>query len=124
MHTDRTLNLLDSTTVRLGQQFRHFAKKTCPAFRTKELKREVQARQRRQAKKKVAQESEPGVTRPATRQAKDTGPLCKEFNLQFIKYHFLDDHADQIREFGTTDSHTTEPVGMPRYYLESFTYFA
>lgn len=118
MHTDPTLKLLDSTTVRLGQQFRHFAYKTCPAFATKELKREVQARQRHKAKKKSAQDSGSGVAGPVgVRQAKDTGPLRKTFNLQFIKYHFLDDHADQIREFGTTDSYTTEPVSILLCYL-------
>lgn len=111
MHTDPTLELLDSTTIRLGQQFHHFTNKTCPAFKTKELKREVQARQHRQAKQQS--EQEPGVVRKAkdtARQNKDTGPLRKQFHLGFIKYHFLDDVADQIREFGTTDSYTTEPV--------------
>lgn len=34
----------------LGKAFRDFEEKTCPAFETRELKREAEARQRRQAK--------------------------------------------------------------------------
>lgn len=44
------MDLLESTTELLGKEFRIFEEKTCPAFDTQELKRELEARQRRQAK--------------------------------------------------------------------------
>ena len=46
MHTDRTLEILDETTVQIGAKFRAFAEKTCPSFETRELKREMDARKR------------------------------------------------------------------------------
>lgn len=53
-HTDLTLGILESTTSALGQALRDFQEKLCPAFDTKELKREAAARQRQQAKKASA----------------------------------------------------------------------
>jgi hypothetical protein len=96
MHTDHTLNILDETTIALGQRFRGFANETCPAFDTRELQREVDARQRRQSKNKDASS---GMTR---RQ--------KKFNLQTYKFHSLGDYAATIRRYGTCDSYTTEIV--------------
>ncbi|KAF7966593.1 hypothetical protein HWV62_37801 [Athelia sp. TMB] len=115
LHTDTTLDIMDLSTVRLGRELRSFAKTTCSAFATKELKREVAARQRRQARAAVASSSKrcigPAVIAQGGTQ-KDTqpnGPLLKTFNLNTVKIHFLGDHADTIREFGTNDSHSTEP---------------
>jgi len=51
MHTDQTLDIFDEVTVLIGAEFRAFAGKTCPVFETKELAREVAARQRRKQKK-------------------------------------------------------------------------
>jgi hypothetical protein len=50
LHTDSSLGLLESTTELLGKAFRIFEERTCLAFDTYELKREAEARQRRQAK--------------------------------------------------------------------------
>lgn len=108
MHTDSTLELLDSVTIRLGKQFRHFTNKICPQFETKELKRETEARQRRQRKKMESQEDRV-KTKSTSTFAADPDPKRKKFHLRFIKYHFLGDHADEIREFGTSDSFSTEP---------------
>lgn len=113
MHTDHTLKLFDAVTVRLGREFRGFVKNTCSDFETKELKRETAARKRRALKKATKM----GITLdPATAEArkikKDTSDaaLLKVFNLFTYKYHSLGDHPDAIREFGTNDSHSTEPV--------------
>jgi hypothetical protein len=134
MHTDQTLNIFDETTIRIGVQFRAFSDKTCPAFDTHELSRETQARQRRQAK--IAAEkhrpvlrAEPVGTAPvvdgtvagqgltshpglvATTSPNVRGPRQKKFNLRTYKYHSLGDYPKTIRQFGTTDSYSTEPVG-------------
>jgi len=51
MHTDRTLSLWDDITVRIGAEFRAFTNKTCPAFDTRELSREMDERKRHNVKK-------------------------------------------------------------------------
>jgi hypothetical protein len=54
MHSDFTLDILDSETRSFGQQLRDFNNKTCPAFTTRELPREYAARIRRTSKKPIA----------------------------------------------------------------------
>ena len=41
MHTDETLQLLDDIMESLGDAIHAFEANTCPAFHTKELKREA-----------------------------------------------------------------------------------
>ena len=38
------------------------------------------------------------------------GPQLKQYHLKTVKHHFLPDYPNIIREFGTTDSYSTEPV--------------
>jgi len=40
------------------------------------------------------------------------GRRPKKFNLQTYKYHSLGDYPDTIRQYGTSDSYSTEPVSM------------
>jgi hypothetical protein len=49
MHTDLSLAVMDDVTVVLGEQLRSFQGKTCLAFHTRELQREMNARIRHQA---------------------------------------------------------------------------
>lgn len=102
-----TLALLQSETERLGTELRHFAEATCKAFDTEELKREVAARKRRHAKK-----SSMGKTRCETDESEipESGPKKKQYSLRTYKHHSLPDYVQNIREFGTTDSFSTEPV--------------
>lgn len=51
MHTDFSLGILDSWTSILGDQCRAFIELTCSRFQTKELKREYEARKRREVSK-------------------------------------------------------------------------
>ena len=103
MHTDETLDLLDTATVKLGKQLRHFQEHTCGAFKTQELRREAERRQRRQSQNLVSN----GETTASTHQ---TARRPKTFNLQTYKLHALGDYSTSIRKFGTTDSYSTEPV--------------
>jgi hypothetical protein len=103
MHTDETLDLLDTATVTLGKQLRRFQKHTCVAFQTRELKREVERRQRRELRDGVG-------NREATTSTHQTARRMKTFNLQTYKLHALGDYSTSIRNFGTTDSYSTEPV--------------
>ena len=99
MHTDPTLEILDATTISLGQQFRVFVNTTCSAFNTRELNRKANARKWREAKKRGKMNTTTTMTR---RQ--------KKFNLETYKYHSLGDYRATIEMFGTCDSYTTEVV--------------
>lgn len=101
MHTDNTLKILDDATTDIGTAFRTFKAKTCSAFHTRELKREKEARQRRQQKQSG------GANESAQ---SSSASLPKTFNIQIYKFHALGDYADTIRTFGTSDSFSTEPV--------------
>lgn len=63
-HSDLTLDVLDSVTKSLGQQFWDFRDKTCPEFETRELEYEFRAR--------VQHETRNNVTNPARRQGAET----------------------------------------------------
>ena len=108
LHTDHTLHLLEETTTELGVAFREFAEKTCTAFNTRELKRESEARRRRQLQTNKSTEASTSTRR------------TKKFNLQTYKFHALGDYAATIRRYGTSDSYTTEIVSLLQSYLIAF----
>lgn len=164
MHTDCTLDIFDNVTKRIGEEFRSFEDDTCLAFKTMELSRETDARERRELKKKTAAVAaankatpashidhpdspmilEPGLTPSLVDSAPIVSPLAstaasssrdatseqgssnragaeqgrragggkrrKEFSLKTFKFHSLGDYPATIRQFGTTDSYSTEPV--------------
>lgn len=58
MHTETTLEIMDEVTIALGQSLRDFQERTCSAYDTKELRREAEARKRRQAKAGMASNGE------------------------------------------------------------------
>jgi hypothetical protein len=96
MHHDLTLALLEHTTTLLGAQMRLFYRDTCCKVQTKELRREAQARARREVK--AVDGTASSSRKPAT------------LNIFTIKFHFLGDYPSVIRRFGTTDSYSTETV--------------
>ncbi|KAH7917228.1 hypothetical protein BV22DRAFT_1026772, partial [Leucogyrophana mollusca] len=102
MHSDDTLGIMEQLTKALGAALRAFQSDTCPAFQTKELQREVEARQRRQLH----------VKSKKTLKAQSTanGPAAdpSNFSLETYKFHALGDYTTHIRQFGTTDSYSTE----------------
>ena len=119
MHTDFTLDIFDNITAQIGSEFRAFTYKTCPEFDTQELKRECEARKRRQLKKTSKSTAKENST--AEIQANKDGQQPKKFNLQTYKYHSLGDYAQTIRRFGTTDSYSTEPVSL-NFLLSALNY--
>jgi hypothetical protein len=127
MHHDLTLDILDSVTVALGNLLRSFSDVTCPAFETKELRREADARGRRESRKAAASHyvsnappvdqasSGPGdssvrLTIEHRTSGGVVGRRPKKFNLGTYKGHSYGDYAKAIREYGTTDSFSTESV--------------
>jgi hypothetical protein len=114
MHTDLTLNVMDCVTTEIGAGLRDFQTKLCPAFTTRELQREADARRRRQSKnaKAGADETKKASVNDGKKKKK------KAFNIQTYKCHALGDYVETIRKFGTTDSYSTEPVStLPRLPL-------
>jgi hypothetical protein len=111
MHTDATLQILDVATTDLGEQLRAFQRDTCASFETFELKREAEARKRREAKQGSAQ-----TTVDSSRKANQR--RRKTFNLQTYKIHALGDYVSTIRMLGTTDSYTTAIASISVSCLE------
>jgi hypothetical protein len=99
MHSDITVDILDGQTTTLGDQLRAFESKTCAAYTTQELPREARARWRRQAK-------------AGSKSVRSTTRKCKTFKMQTYKVHALGDYVEMIKMYGTTDSYSTELVGV------------
>lgn len=115
MHNDWTLDILDSLTTTLGKQLRDFNSITCSAFNTVELRREQQARLRRETKGgSVSSHSRPsnGAQLAPTQDSHQgtKGRRPKKLNINTYKFHSYGDYGCTIRDYGTTDSFSTEPV--------------
>jgi len=140
MHHDVTLDIMESLTAHLGKLLRLFKDVTCPAFKTKELRREAEARARRELRKERASHRCPSSvqaegsdpSRPVTEVPAGSEPSpsqaaperqgssvhrqtrafrrWKTFNLSTYKGHSYGDYVKAIRQYGTMDSFSTEPV--------------
>lgn len=84
-----------------------FANETCPAFSTRELRREAESRRRRQAREGGSSRIQTQGTSSVTG---DRRP--KVLNLRTYKLHALGDYPAQIRVYGTTDSYSTQSVKL------------
>lgn len=132
MQTDPTLDIFSQTTTSLGDSVRGFEEKTCALFKTRELERERVARQRRQnAATKSGVEPKPAAPGNSKQKPEPKGKATtksgadlklaapgnstrksKLLNLKTYKYHALGDYVANIRQFGTTDSYSTQPVSL------------
>ena len=106
LHTDYTLELFDACTISLSQHMRLFLTKVCSIYPTVELPREESARGKRAIASAGAQRPTKAVS----------GPLRRYFNLNTYKFHSLGDYPAIIREFGTTDSYSTQIVSHERIF--------
>jgi hypothetical protein len=106
IHHDYLLEVMDSVTTSLGEKLRAFSTQTCPAFATRELRREYDARMRRQAETTVSEQT-------ASLDQGNSKRLAKTLNLNTYKFHSFGDYVTTIRRYGTTDSYSTEPVRDP-----------
>jgi hypothetical protein len=97
MHTEATITRLEQVSANLGHLMRDFRDKTCANFITTELEREVEARNRRNARNK-------GTKAP------NQSRKVKSLNLCTYKFHALGDYVRTIRMFGTTDSFSSQLV--------------
>lgn len=106
MHTDATLDHLESLTKEFGHLMREFRKHTCSQFQTVELPRELAARNRQQQRvqAKAFNQSNPNTGSSSRKQ--------KVLNLFTPKFHSLGDYVQTIRMFGSTDSFSTQVVSL------------
>ena len=111
MHTDETLQALEGVSGRLGSQLRMFVNETCPAFSTRELRREAESRRRRQVREAGTSQNQ----RTSVITTGDRRP--KLLNLRTYKLHVLGDYPAQIRMYGTTDSYSTQSVSCGAFLL-------
>ena len=102
LHTQATLDHLESLTKECGRLMRNFRDLTCSQFETKELQREVDARKRAQQRAQARGLSK-GSQSISERQK-------RTFNLLTPKFHALGDYVSTIQLFGTTDSYSTQVV--------------
>ena len=104
LHTDSTLNALDTLTTRLGDLLHKFTSTTCEEYDTRELPPEEAAHGRR----KAARAKTTGVR--GNENTFEHGPKFKHFNMNTYKIHALGSYVKAIHMYGTTDSYTTQPV--------------
>lgn len=124
------MDILDSETTVLGQELRNFQSKICPAFETRELRKEANSRNKKAAdrKSKSASEKKKPVGKSKS-SGKSNSKLVDPpgvndeerkliaFSLDTYKAHSLGDYVDTIKQLGTTDSFSTEVVREPTYNL-------
>ncbi|KAG2113778.1 uncharacterized protein F5147DRAFT_770419 [Suillus discolor] len=122
MHSDLTLDIMDQVTTTLGYQFHDFNMHVCCAYDTRELRQEVEARNRQCVKQAVKssatqkgkQTARAGKQRAMSEEDHPAKPAksvhhTKLFNFQTYKFHALGDYVATIRQYGTCDSFSTEP---------------
>jgi hypothetical protein len=145
LHSDISLEILENETTTLGVEFRRFQTEVCPNFNTRELRKEAASRKRRKTKesgtamrplkKKSCKETEvqadtdnSEVVAPKSlpsegefgnpeNKSRESGTLPKQFNLNSYKNHCFGDYASTIKDYGTTDSYSTEPVSRSQISL-------
>ena len=117
LHTDSTLNNLETSSTRLGELLRKFKAEVCSAYSTQDLPSEEAARGRRQAAKaqKTAEAQEAvrfGQAQAPVAPPKPPGKKSKlrTFNMETYKLHSLPDIPAVIRAFGVTENTSSKNV--------------
>jgi hypothetical protein len=108
MHTDETLDIFDSQTVKIGAEFRSFKATICPLYHTRELPKEARKRRRRQVATSKHSALPAGNGDTPSAETLSQLPRERELNINTVKHHFMGDYAWCIRNYGTVDNYTTE----------------
>ena len=115
------MRYLKEATRSLGFILRKFVKKTCSAFDTLELPKEVNARTRRKAAasaKRKGLDKKTEKKNPKSAKGKGTSNR-KLFNLSTYKLYAMGEYNWAILEYGTTESYSTQTVCI-HFILVSF----
>ncbi|KIJ22618.1 hypothetical protein M422DRAFT_196959 [Sphaerobolus stellatus SS14] len=124
MHSEITLNLLNSLTTQLGNSLRYFTNTICPNFDTVETPSEHDARVQAPAQSNTAVLNGvpdaanviPNLANPPVPNGRGGRHPCK-FNMKTYKMHSLGHYVPDIREFGTTDSYSTQIVCLSFFII-------
>lgn len=100
LHTNTTLRLLREATVDIGNLLRKFSDTVCPAYTTKDLPREAEARARKARK----------TDSTSLNTTASTATKLRSFNMNTYKMHALGDYANTIQQLGTSESWSTQVV--------------
>ena len=112
LHTETTLKHLEDLMTELGKLMRDFEHSICSKFQTFELPREVEARKRQEAARRLELRVDPLPALSAG------GKRTKTFNLFTYKWHALGDYVTAIRLFGGTDGFSSQLVSDELNVLE------
>ena len=112
LHTETTLKHLEDLTTELGKLMRDFEHSICSKFQTFELPREVEARKRQEAARRLELRVDPLPALSAG------GKRTKTFNLFTYKWHALGDYVTAIRLFRGTDGFSSQLVSDELNVLE------
>jgi hypothetical protein len=104
MHTDATLDHMESLTKEFGRLMRQFRDITCPQFQTEELPRELAARNRQHQRVQAKAFDQSSLN------TSSSSRKHRSLNLFTPKFHSLGDYVQTIQMFGTTDSFSTQIV--------------
>lgn len=104
LHSDTTLWVFETVVQKLGQVMREFQSKVCPHYDTRELDKEIEARQRRKTKRDTKGKA------PARAQDTDTTRARKELNLSTYKFHRMGDGPRAVRLIGTLEGVSAQTV--------------
>ncbi|KAI9067490.1 hypothetical protein FKP32DRAFT_1673036 [Trametes sanguinea] len=119
MQVDATVSVTRAFLERFARELRRFKQKTCEAYHTVELPKEVEARRRHQqqtdASKRISSSTNGPSGMPHGPQVAVSNaevstmpvPRKKEYNMNTYKIHSLGDYPDAMVSVGTLDSYTT-----------------
>lgn len=130
VHTDTSLDLLLKAKRNLGVELQRFVENICNAYETRELpseraKRErTEARRREKQRRRQQQQQDPSQQQgqashqrpeqsdqqPNGAGAKGNRPRRAKFNLNTYKAHAPEHYLQDIRQFGSLDSFSTQIV--------------
>ncbi|KAI0261414.1 hypothetical protein BC834DRAFT_972687 [Gloeopeniophorella convolvens] len=111
LHTDTTLGIFETVTIALGKIVCRFANTTCEYYQTRELKCEISAQGRYEAR--VAAKGN-GTTRT-------TGSKAKKYKVHHTyKFHRLGDYPTAIQRFGTSDNYSTQTGELEHRRVKQF----
>lgn len=123
MHTEHTLQALETLTTTLGREMRRFRDETLKAFNCQELPKETTTRQRRRKRAKAKNaENQTTSSKGKSHKEPPLAPKKKCLNIFTYKFHALGDYVRTIRLFGTTDSYSTQIVCPKSFFSIAFSH--
>jgi hypothetical protein len=104
LHTTSSLSFFKQCTKQFGQVIRYFHDHVCPRYKTRDTPQEVAAKLHRDSARTAKSGADKGCLNAKKKSSE------KMFSLETYKLHALGHYPAMIRQFGTTDSYSTQTV--------------